>query len=139
MGLSNDAANAGVAAIAARLDAGAGAAKLKLYTTNYGTLLATVTLGDPAFSAPAVSSGNSVATLAGTPITATFSASGTVESFEFTTSVDAIEYSAAGVGAVGLSGSGALVELTTLSAVSDAPFNVTSGTLALPIKFEGEA
>lgn len=55
--------NARLDAVTAQIDAGAGAGKLEIGTTGMGTVLATITLGDP--SAAAASSG--VLTFSGFP------------------------------------------------------------------------
>jgi hypothetical protein len=83
--LSTAARNAACDAVVDLLDAGAGAGKLKLYTSG-AVLLCTITLSDPAFG----SSATGVATLAGTPLTGTASGAGTVDNATLTDSNDVV-------------------------------------------------
>lgn len=73
-----------------RIDAGAGAGKLKFYTADGGSLLATLTFSDPAF-------GNAGASVAGRADAAaitsdTNTSAGTVTFFEVTDSNDVIVF-----------------------------------------------
>ena len=82
--LSTAARNAAADAVAALIDQGAGAGKVKIYTTAFGTLLATFTMSDPAFGAAAAG----VATAASLPKSTTGAANGTAAVYEVTDSDD---------------------------------------------------
>jgi len=101
----------GAAAIIALIDGGAGAAKMKFYDDT--TLIATLTLNDPAFN-----NVDGVMTMQGTPKSAASSNSGTIDLYEITDSDDNVVRS----GGVGISGSGKNVILTNTTIT--APQNV---------------
>lgn len=113
----------------ARLDAGSGAAKMKIYAGGLGgTLLATFTLNDPAFTTPTTPTppAPSEASLAGTlPRVATPVATGTPNAFELTTSADVVEFSATGAGIFGTVAGATLVVMNTLSIVSGEDIELT--------------
>jgi hypothetical protein len=66
-------------AVVDAIDGGSGAGELRFYTSNYATLLCTITLADPAFGA--ASSG--AAALNSVPLEGTCVAGGTVAKFRF--------------------------------------------------------
>ena len=119
-------------ALADRLDAGAGAGTIKIYTgskpataddTATGTLLATVTLIKPAFGAP--SSG--VANLAD-PAAVTAVASGTAGWFRAADSTGATVMD----GTVTATGGGGDLTLSTTSITTGLQVDITGGTLTQP-------
>lgn len=89
-----------------------------------GTLLATFTLSATAYGAGA----SGVATLAGTPISTTWSASGTAGWYR----VKGAGGSTVQDGAAGVAGSGAELILSSTAATSGAPVDLTSHTLTMP-------
>jgi len=119
--------------IKAALDAGAGAAKIKLYTgtmpatpetgVTSQTLLGTLTFTDPVGT-------ESGGTLTLSPITSDPLAdnSGTATWARYTTSADVAIFDAD----VGVIGSGAFLEMVTTSIAANAPIAITSGTIRLP-------
>lgn len=106
-------------AVKTAIDAGAGAGKLKIYTSGAGTLLATLTLSDPCGTV----SGD---TLTFSAITADSSAdaTGTAAEAKITTSADADV-----VTGLTVSTSGANINLNTVSIVSGATVSMSSGSL----------
>ncbi|MFF8831372.1 hypothetical protein [Streptomyces sp. NPDC015131] len=123
--------NAMADAVTTRVDAGAGAGTIKIYTGSQpatandaetGTLLATFTLSDPSYGA--ASSG--VITLAGTPKTVAAAATGTAGWFRVEDSTGANVYD----GAVGTSG--AELNLNTTALNSGVNVTITSGTFTMP-------
>jgi hypothetical protein len=125
--------NAACDAVVDLLDAGSGAATIKIYTGTQpttandavaGTLLATVTLSDPAFG----SSATGVATLAGTPISATGVAAGTAGWARFADSTGATVMD----GSVTATGGGGQIELATTTISVGVTVQITSGTVTMP-------
>jgi hypothetical protein len=115
------------------LDAGSGAGTLKLYTGSQpasagdapsGTLLATITLSDPAFGAAA----SGVATLAGTPLSGTGVAAGTAGWARLADSAGNTVFD----GAVTATGGGGQVELATTTISVGVTVQITSGTVTMP-------
>lgn len=106
-------------AVKTAIDAGAGAGKIKIYTSGGGTLLAVLTLSDPCGTV----SGD---TLTFSTITADSSAdnTGTAAEAKITTSADADVVTGLTVGT-----SGANINLNTTSIVSGATVSMSSGTL----------
>ena len=106
-------------AVKTAIDAGAGAGKLKIYTSGGGTLLAVLTLSDPCGTV----SGD---TLTFSAITADSSAdaTGTAAEAKITTSADADVVTGLTVGT-----SGANINLNTVSIVSGATVSMSSGSL----------
>ncbi|MEV0584091.1 hypothetical protein [Nonomuraea sp. NPDC050310] len=114
------------------IDAGAGAGKLRIYTTaqpagpdtavGAQTLLAEFTLADPSFGAAS----NGVITLAGTPRSTTGLAAGTAAWFRVLDSNNV----AVADGAVGTSG--AELNLNTLTISVGVNVEITSGTITMP-------
>lgn len=119
--LSTAARNALLDAIAALVDGGAGAGKLKIYDTT-PTLLAELTMSDPAFAA---ASGGVLTANAITDDSAA-NATGTAATFDVTDSDDAVVYS----GSVGTSG--ADLNLNTTSISAGLAVSVTSLTITAP-------
>lgn len=130
--LSNAARDAAVKAVTDRLDNGAAAGKIRVYSgakpagpdTAVGAqvLLAEFTLSDPAFTTGATG----VRTLAGTPKTATGLAAGTAAWFRAVDSNGVAELD----GTVGTSGSDLNLNTTTISV--GLTVEITSGTLTQP-------
>lgn len=116
---------------------GGGPAKIKIYsgaqptdpdTAASGTLLATFTLSDPAFSGTADGGGGTQVTL-NTVAAVTAAATGTAGWFRLFDGngnghVD---------GTVGASGSGANLILSTTSIASGGSVSITSGTITMPL------
>lgn len=116
------------------VDGGAGAGKIKIYTGSQpatpntsptGSLLCTVTLGDPAFGAAATG----VATLNGTPITATGSAAGDAGWFRVEDSAGAAVYD----GTCTVTGGGGQLQLNTVTISNGVDVEVTSGSFTMPL------
>lgn len=131
--LSDSARNAKVAACVGLLDAGAGPGTMKIYTgaqpatpatAASGTLLATVTLTDPAFGAPAAG----VASL-GDPASVLAVATGTAGWARFADSDGKAVFD----GHVTPTGGGGVVTLSSTSLVSGNPVDITGGTYAQPM------
>jgi hypothetical protein len=130
--ISTAARNARLDALVDLLDAGAGAATLKLYTGSKpatvatavtGTLLATITCADPAFGA----SSSGVATLSD-PAAVDAVADGTAGYFRAADSDGTAVFD----GTVGATGSGADLELATTSITTGLSVDITGGTLTEP-------
>jgi hypothetical protein len=125
--------NAACDAVVDLADAGTGAATLKIYSGSQpasandapsGTLLATITLADPAFGA--ASSG--AATLAGTPRSGTGVAAGTAGWARLADSTGATVLD----GSVTATGGGGQVELATTTISVGVTVEITSGTVTMP-------
>jgi hypothetical protein len=111
------------------LDAGAGAGTIKIYSGSRpatpddaitGTLLATITLEDPAFGA----SSSGAATIAD-PDSVTAVATGTATHFRAADSDDTAKFD----GLVTATGGGGDLTLATVSIVEDVAVDVTGGTI----------
>lgn len=112
-------------AIVDSLDAGAAAGYVEIRTSGGTTLLVTIVLADPAFGAAA----NGVATLdVGTPPDGTAVADGSAAVCRFYDSDDTLRFS----GTVGLTGSGAGVELETTNIETNDVVTITGGTFTVP-------
>jgi hypothetical protein len=125
--------NAAGDAVVDLLDGGSGAGTLKLYTGTQpasaedaasGTLLATVTLNDPAFGAFSSGAGS----LAGTPLSGTAVAAGTAGWARLADSAGATVMD----GSVTATGGGGQVELATTTISVGATVQITSGTVTMP-------
>lgn len=125
--------NASCDAIVDLTDGGAGAGTIDIRTGSQpasandaasGSLLATITLSDPAFGA--ASSG--VATLAGTPISATGSGDGTAGWFRIKDSDGDTVLD----GSVTATGGGGDMQLNTTTISTGVDFELTSGTITVP-------
>ena len=127
MPLSNATKAAALDAIVDRVDAGAGAGKLQIFTDAYGSLLAEFTLSDPAFGAATVAD-PSVATAASMPKTTTGAATGTAGSFRVVDSDNVMMWEATGSTAVNTSA--AMVVLTNLSITTGQTVNLVSMSLS---------
>lgn len=121
-----------VTAVGAQLDAGAGAATMKLYTgaqpatpatAPSGTLLATVTLTDPALASVSAGIGTG-----GDPASVNAVATGTAgwARFADSTGVTVMD------GDVTVTGGGGTVTLSTTSLTSGSPVDITSVTVTMP-------
>lgn len=129
--ISAAARNAAADAITALVNAGAAGGKLQIRSgtqpagpdsTATGTLLAELTLADPAFGAAA----GGVAALAGTPLSVTAVAAGTATWFRILDSDGVARVD----GSVGVSSADLLVNTTTVSVGLDV--EITDGTLTMP-------
>lgn len=137
--ISTAARTAAAGAVAALVDGGSGAGVIRIYTGTQpagpgsaatGTLLASLTLNDPAFGA-AVSG---VATLDVDPaLTATAVADGTAGWFRL---LDSTEAAGSGLGivdgAVTATGGGGQLTLATTTVTTGLQVAVTSGTITMP-------
>lgn len=130
--LSNAARDAAILAVTNRIDNGAAAGTIKIYSgskpagpdtaISSQTLLATFTLSDPAFTTGATG----VRTLAGTPKSTTGLAAGTATWFRAADSNGVAEID----GTVGTSGSDLNLNTTTISV--GLAIDITSGSLTQP-------
>ena len=131
--ISNAARVAGIAAVTALVDGGAGAGKIRIYSGTQPAgpdtaitsqvLLAEFTAADPAFTAGATG----VQTLDTTPaLTTTGAAAGTASWFRVVDSTGAAVVD----GSVGTSGTDAIINTTTISVGLN--LTLTSGSLTLP-------
>lgn len=125
--------NAACDAVVDLLDGGPAAGTIKIYTGTQpttandavaGTLLATVTLADPAFGA----SSTGVATLSGTPLSASGVAAGTAGWARFADSTGATVMD----GSVTATGGGGQIELSTTSISTGVTVQITGGTVTMP-------
>lgn len=115
------------------LDGGPGAGTIKIYTGTQpatandsasGTLLATFTLGDPAFSAAATG----VATLLGVPLATTGSSAGTAGWFRAADSTGATAFD----GSITVTGGGGQLELNTTTISVGVAVEITGGSYTQP-------
>lgn len=133
MRLATATRNAIASALTALIDVGT-VGTIKVYTgaqpatpntAASGTLLATFTLSDPAFGAPATG----VATLAGTPITTTGLAAGDAGWFRVADSAGNAVYD----GVVTVTGGGGQLQLNTVTISVGVDVQITSGTITAPL------
>lgn len=124
--------NAAAAAVAALVDAGPAAGTIKIYTgaqpanadtAASGTLLATVVLGDPAFSGPSGGTATGADPAAVTP-----AASGTAGWFRMADSTGATVLD----GDVTDSGGTGTMKLSSTALVTGTPVDITSLTITMP-------
>lgn len=129
--ISSAARNAAADAVVDMADAGAAPGTLQIRSgtqpagpdsTATGTLLAEITLGDPAFGAAS----GGVATLAGTPLSATAVADGTASWFRILDSDDLAIMD----GSVGVSSADLIVNTTTVTTGLDV--EIADGTITMP-------
>lgn len=131
--IPGNAQNAAVDAVVDRIDAGAGAGTLKIYTgaqpadaddAESGSLLATFTLADPAYGAAAAGA----AALSGTPRTVAASGTGTAGWFriEDSTGVNCLD------GSVTATGGGGDLELDNTSIASGQDVTITALPVSIP-------
>lgn len=125
--------NAACDAVVDRVDGGAAAGTLQIRTGTQpasandvasGTLLATVTLADPAFGAASTG----VATLLGVPLAATGAADGTAGWFRMLDS----DSNTVLDGAATATGGGGELELNTTTISTGVDVEVTGGTITMP-------
>lgn len=130
--LSTNARNAAANGVVDLIDAGAGAGTLKIYsgaqpataeTAASGTLLATVSLADPAFGNSAT--GTAAAT---DPAAVTGAAAGTAGWFRVADSTGATVYD----GAVTATGGGGELELSTTTISVGVTVDITSMSVTMP-------
>lgn len=126
--LQTIARNAGAEAITDLADAGSGAGKINIRTGSTpgaGTLLATFTLSDPAFTGPSTG----VMTLDVTPaLTDDGLADGTAGIWDLVDSDDTLVLS----GSVTATGGGGDLELNTTSITTGVEVEITAGTITMP-------
>lgn len=120
--MTTAARNAAADAVVDLVDAGAGAGKLKIYTTGLGTLLATLTFSDPAFGAASTGVCTASAITSDTAADDT----GTAAVFTVTDSNDAEVFR----GTVGTSG--ADLNLNTVAITAGVEVSVSSFTYTQP-------
>lgn len=134
--LSTAARNAAADAVVDLLDAGSGAATMEIRTGSQpasandaagGTLLAAVTLADPAFGS-AGSATPGTATMASTPRTATGVAAGTAGWFRLKDSTGATVLD----GSVTATGGGGQLELATTTISVGLNVEITASTVTMP-------
>jgi hypothetical protein len=102
--------------------------------TSGGIVLGTVPV---VYGTPAVSGDNSVSTIASTPISFTWSGTGTVGGFRYKDgSTQLGEF--IGSWAVSVTGGGGIVQISSLSATNGGDAQLTSGTHSFPRKVQGE-
>lgn len=124
--VSNDTRTAMIAAAAARLDAGAGAGVIKVYTAAKALLLVALTLNDPSVVDPPV---NGVASLNISPQpSGTAVADGTAAVADFCDSEGNVKWT----GTVTLTGGTGAVTLASLSIVAGSVVRATGGTITMP-------
>lgn len=125
--------NASCDAVVDLFDGGPAAGTIKIYTGSQpasandaasGTLLATITLADPAFGA----SSTGVATMAGTPLSGTGVAAGTAGWARFADSTGATVLD----GSVTVTGSGGQIELSSTTIAIGTTVTITSGIVTMP-------
>lgn len=113
-----------------------GATKLRIFTASYAAQLAEV-----AFTLGSSSVASAVATLPindTLPIADTWEATGTAAAFRVLNSSNVVIFEGTGSWAVGGAGGGALLQLSSVSAVSGTPLNITGVSFTLPTKVTGE-
>lgn len=120
--LTTSARNAACDAVVDLADAGAGAAHLKIYTTGLGTLLANLTMSDPAFGAAAAG----VATASAISDDTSADNSGTAAAFKIEDSNTAEVLR----GSVGTSGQD--INLNTTAITAGDTVSITSLTVTMP-------
>jgi hypothetical protein len=129
--LATAAATAACDTVVDRIDAGAGAGTVKVYsgtlpadgdTTPAGTLLATITLADPAFGAASSIDATVSRAVMTDPAAVNWSASGTAGCYIVEDSTGANVW----VGNAGVSGGGFSLEFSSVTAVSGSPVDITS-------------
>lgn len=137
--INTAARNASVAAVAALVDGGSGAGRLRIYsgsqpatpaTSPSGTLLLEVTFNDPSFGSPSTG----VVTAAQSPVLAgTGAAAGTAGYFRI---VDSTEAAGTGLGVIDgtvtASGGGGECQLSTTTISVSLAVSITSVTLTAP-------
>lgn len=125
--------NAACDAVVDLFDGGPSAGTIKIYTGSQpasandaatGTLLATVTLSDPAFGAASTG----VATMAGTPLSGTGVAAGTAGWARLADSTGATVLD----GNVTATGDGGQIELASTTISIGTTVNITSGIVTMP-------
>jgi hypothetical protein len=130
--LSTASRNAAAAAIAALADAGSGPGTIKIYTgappatpatAPSGTLLATVVMGDPAFTGTAGGTSTGADPAAVTPV-----ASGTAGWFRMADSDGGTVYD----GDVTATGGGGTLTLSSVALTTGAPVDITSIAHTMP-------
>jgi hypothetical protein len=121
------------AALEARLS---GATKIRIFTTAFGTQLSEVpfTLGTAAVTGD-VSILGVTDTL---PIADAWDDDGTAASFQVLNSSNVVIFEGSGSWAVGVTGSGAVLQLSSVTAVEDAPLNITAISFTEAKKVTGE-
>jgi hypothetical protein len=129
-GAQNAARNAATNFYVDSLDTGSGTAVLEIYSASFGALLISFSLPNPAFG----NSGTSVvgqASANGVPIAATAVAGAPTEASACRVKDrnGDVKWSASGAGAVGISGSGAEVEMSDVNVSAGLSYNLTSWIL----------
>ena len=122
-----------IAAVEARLS---GATKARIFTASYAAQLAEVpfTLGTAA-----VTGDVSILEVTDTlPIADTWDANGTAGAVQVLNSSNTVIFEGSGSWAVGVSGSGAVLQLSSLTAVSGTPLNITAISFTEAKKVTGE-
>jgi len=110
-----------------------GATKLRLFTASYALQLAEVPF---TLASSSVSAGVATITVGSMPIEDEWDNDGTAAAVQFLNSSNDVIFQ--GTGSWAVSTSGALVNLSSTTAVDGDPLNITSIVLTLPTKAEGE-
>jgi hypothetical protein len=112
-----------------------GATKIRIYTASYAAQLCEVPI---TIGSAAVSAGVSTITVSGLPISDTWDATGTAASFRVLNVSNGTVYEGTGSFAVGVTGGGAFLQLSSVATVSGAPLNITSVSFTFATKAAGE-
>lgn len=118
--------NAICTTVAADIDTGGGGAKIKIYTSAFGTLLATLTMSDPSFGSPVVGVMTANTITSDTNAAAT----GTAAKFRiYRSDATTLVFS----GDIGIAGSGFDLILSSTAIVSGATVSIDSFTYTAPV------
>ena len=109
------------------------ATKLRLFTASYAAQLAEIPF---TVAGSSVSAGVATITVGSMPITDQWDANGTAAAFRFLDASNVVI--AEGTGSWAVATSGAVVNLSSVTAVEDAPLNISSIVLTFPTKMAGE-
>jgi hypothetical protein len=109
------------------------ATKLRLFTASYAAQLAEIPF---TIASSSVSAGVATITVGSMPITDQWDANGTAAAFRFLDASNVVI--AEGTGSWAVATSGAVVNLSSVTAVEDAPLNISSIVLTFPTKMAGE-
>lgn len=109
------------------------ATKLRLFTASYAAQLAEIPF---TIASSSVSAGVATITVGSMPITDQWDADGTAAAFRFLDASNVVI--AEGTGSWAVATSGAVVNLSSVTAVSAAPLNISSIVLTFPTKMAGE-
>jgi hypothetical protein len=110
--------------------------KVRFFTAAYGSQLSETAIT----FAGATTSSNTVTTAANSlPISDTWDANGTVGSVRFLNASNVMVFERSDSNAVGVTGSGKFVELSSLTAASGGAFQITAAAITADIRMENES